>query len=309
MALETAPRYYEAQQRLTALAVRQVGREATLAAALRLLALYQTTGAGLAVRFGDLALREQGADTKGERVQPAAFTVTPSEPSVLEEARTPFEFNRIVATLVADAGRSAMGAYTASRTRSGYGHMRQLTPPSCERCAILAGRWYRWSDAFKRHPQCDCVMVPALEGETLWDPYGAYERGEIGSYRTMPDGTRRFEQGLTKAQRAAVDDGADIAQVVNAQRGMQTVNFAGRKIRVTTEGTTSRGLAFRELSTRGTARVDSGFATRITRRGPEERLVTREVARAPRLSPEAIYKVAADRDDAIRLLGINGYLV
>src|SRR5690348_18342012 len=36
-----------------------------------------------------------------------------------------------------------------------------LNPPSCQRCAILAGRWYRWSQGFLRHPRCDCVNLPA----------------------------------------------------------------------------------------------------------------------------------------------------
>src|SRR5881394_2137502 len=48
---------------------------------------------------------------------------------------------RIVATQVADAARVATGvAVTADRAVSGY--VRMLTPPSCSRCVILAGRWY-----------------------------------------------------------------------------------------------------------------------------------------------------------------------
>lgn len=143
-------------------------------------------------------------------------------------------------------------------------------------------------------------MVPGTRDATLYDPYGAYERGEIGSYRTLPDGTRRFEQVLSRAQRAAIDDGADINQVVNASRGMQTVNFAGRRLRVTTEGTTARGLAFRALSSRGTTTRNYLGANGS---------VTRNVARAPRLSPEAIYRIADSRGEAIRLLRINGYIL
>lgn len=305
--LATAPRYYAEQQRLSALAVRQLNRASNLTEILRLLAVYQATAALLALEHGAEALREQDIPDEGERVNPVAFTVTPGAPTVLDDVPPGRTFDQLAYSLVSDAGRSAMGVYTASRAEE-IGHIRTLTPPSCARCAILAGRFYRWSDGFQRHPKCDCTMMPGRRSAGLSDPNGAYERGEIGSFRTLPDGSRRFEQGLSRTQRQAIDDGADISQVVNARKGMQTVNFAGRRIRVTTEGTTSRGLAFRALSSRGTAQVDAGFASRITAAGPQTRAVTRTVARAPRLSPEAIYNVATDRQDAIRLLRANGYI-
>lgn len=307
--LATGPRYYAEQQRLSALAVRQLRRAADITRILQTLAVYQATAALLALEHGAAALQEQDISDEGESVIPTAFTVPTAAPTVLEDAKTEHHFDRIVSTLVSDAGRSAMGVYTASRATE-VGSIRVLTPPSCARCAILAGRWYRWSEGFDRHPQCDCQMLPANRGAALWDPHQAYERGEIGSYRTMPDGSKRFEQGLTKAQRQAVEDGADISQVVNAQKGLQTVNFAGRRVQVTTEGTTSRGLAFSRLAERGgTRQVDAGFATRVTRTGRETRAVTQTVARAPRLSPEAIYRVSdGNRDTAIRLLRANGYI-
>lgn len=55
----------------------------------------------------------------------------------------------MVRTQVMDAGRGAVGTAVASR---GCGYTRQLTPPSCSRCAVLAGRWYRWNAGFARHP-------------------------------------------------------------------------------------------------------------------------------------------------------------
>jgi hypothetical protein len=307
--LATARSYYGQQQNLTALAVRQLRRSSGLSQILQTLAVYQATAAQLAAEHGSAALQEQEIPDDGPDLVPTSFTVTQDAPSVFETIKTQFEFDRIVASLVADSGRSAMGAYTASRAHE-VGNIRTLTPPSCSRCAILAGRYYRWSDAFQRHPQCDCTMVPGTRSAASWDPNGAHERGEIGSFRTMPDGSKRFEQGLSRAQRQAIDDGADITQVVNAQRGMQTVNFAGRTVRVTTEGTTSRGLAYSSLSKRGgSMQVQSGFATRITATGPETRAITKTVARAPRLSPEAIYRVSeGNRETAIRLLRANGYI-
>lgn len=299
--LTAAREYHSAQQHLTALAVRQLRRKSSLPETLRLLAVYQATAATLAAEYGTTALREQRVPTEGAAVNPAAFTTTqdPSS-SVLLDVETDRQFNLIVSSLVADAGRSAMGAWIASR-RTETGYIRTLTPPSCSRCAILAGRWYRWSDGFQRHPGCDCEMVPGPRSAAVADPYGAFERGEIGSYRTMPDGTRRFESGLSRAQTKAIEDGADISQVVNASRGMRTVNFGGRRIRVTTEGTTGRALAYSALSTRGTT---------TTRYVSGVRPVARRVASAPRLTPETIYRIAGDdRNEAIRLLRINGYLL
>jgi hypothetical protein len=308
--LTAARKHYDQQQSLSALAVRQLRRTTGRTRILERLAVYQATAALLAAEHGEAALREQEIPAEGAELVATAFTVSPAAPSVIETVKTQFEFDRIVASLVSDAGRSAMGAFTASRRRE-VGNIRVLTPPSCSRCAILAGRYYRWSEGFKRHPQCDCTMVPGTEAAGSWDPNGAYERGEIGTYRTMPDGSRRFEQGLTKAQRQAVDDGADITQVVNANRGLQTVNFAGRPLRVTTEGTTSRGLAYSSLAKRGSSeKVSAGYGTRLTASGPETRAVTKTVARAPRLSPEAIYRVSeGNRDTAVRLLRANGYIL
>lgn len=294
--LATASRYYAEQQRLSALAVRQLRRTTDIAEVLRLLAVYQSTAALLALEHGSEALREQGIPDDGAEVVPQAFTVAVGAPSVLDDVDTRSQFDRIVASLVSDAGRSAMGTYTASRTRE-VGNIRVLTPPSCSRCAILAGRWYRWSDGFQRHPRCDCQMIPGTRDAATYDPHRAYDRGEITD--------------LTKAQREAIDAGADINQVVNAHRGMQTVNFAGRRVQITTEGTTSRGLAFSRLAQRGgSTQVQAGFATRITRNGPGMRRVSQTVARAPRLSPEAIYRVAeGNRETAIRLLRANGYIL
>lgn len=295
--LAAGSKYYADQQRLSAMAVRQLRRADSLQETLRLLMVYQATAATLAVEHGNDALAEQDLDPSGAEVIPAAFTVTPSAPSVLDDAQTDSQFARIVSSLVADSGRSAMGVFTTSRSDQ-YGHVRQLTPPSCSRCAILAGRFYRWSEGFQRHPHCDCVMVPGARGTApTYDPYRAYDRGEITD--------------LTKSQAQAIADGADINQVVNASRGLQTVNFAGRRVQVTTEGTTSRGIAFSRLSQRGGSQsVQAGFATRITATGRETRRVTQTVARAPRLSPEAIYNVSeGNRETAIRLLRANGYIV
>lgn len=58
----------------------------------------------------------------------------------------------IAKTQVADAGRAAVEvAMAAEPTVTGW--VRMLVPPSCGRCAILAGRRYRVSAGFSRHPR------------------------------------------------------------------------------------------------------------------------------------------------------------
>jgi hypothetical protein len=135
----------------------------------------------------------------------------------------------ITRTQVADAGRGAAGVDTATRRRVGY--VRMLNPPSCSRCSILAGRFYRWNSGFDRHPRCDCVhvqttAVAAAETEGLvHDPYEYFRS-------LSPEDQDRI---YTKAGAQAVRDGGDIFQVVNARRGMKPGGL------VTTEGSSRRG--------------------------------------------------------------------
>lgn len=57
----------------------------------------------------------------------------------------------ITRTQVQDAGRVGTSVATAARPEV-TGYVRMLTPPSCSRCVVLAGRWYRWDAGFARHP-------------------------------------------------------------------------------------------------------------------------------------------------------------
>lgn len=58
----------------------------------------------------------------------------------------------VVMTAVADSARQAGGVDLAARPQVGY--VRMLNPPSCSRCVVLAGRFYRWNTGFQRHPRC-----------------------------------------------------------------------------------------------------------------------------------------------------------
>ncbi|MFB9926317.1 hypothetical protein ACFORO_42510 [Amycolatopsis halotolerans] len=131
-------------------------------------------------------------------------------------------------TQVADAGRVADGIAIAARPRTGY--VRMLVGDSCPRCAILAGRFYKYSTGFKRHPQCDCTMIPSTEdvaGDLTTDPRIAFDAGRI--------------EGLSEADTRAIRDGADIAQVINAHKKNGMYVAGGQKF--TRIGTTRHGLA------------------------------------------------------------------
>lgn len=181
------------------------------------------------------------------------------------------QLDRFVVSEVADAGRAASQAEFVARP-DWTNYVRMLNPPSCSRCAILAGRIYRDLDAFLRHPGCDCVMVPVTDWEE------AHDEGLLSSAEVL------FEKGqirgLSKADAQAVTDGANISQVVRAAQGMATADvFNQRGLKVTTAGTTKRS-AWRKANPN----------------------------RPYRLRPEAIYANAKDRDDAIRLLKLFGYI-
>ncbi|MFF0864171.1 hypothetical protein ACFYUV_20600 [Nonomuraea sp. NPDC003560] len=185
---------------------------------------------------------------------------------------------RIVDTEISDASRAAdQVGITANRRWVTY--VRHVTLPACGRCIILAGRTYSYSTGFLRHPQCDCTMVPYHEGDTpppLPDT--------LFAQMTEAEQNRAFTVGGAEAIRL----GADAGQVVNARRGMQTV---GGK-RITTEGTTVRGVAGKKLGN--------------FKRLPGERYRRSQV---PRPMPEQILADAGgDRDEAIRLLEKFGYL-
>jgi hypothetical protein len=182
---------------------------------------------------------------------------------------------------VADAARQAVGVLMGSRPNLG-GYVRVLTPPSCQRCAILAGRFYRWSSGFQRHPRCDCVNLPSSDAGWaksegfLTDPMDAFRNGDI--------------RDLTRAQTKAINDGADISRVVNARRGMSTTARAKRVSDLRRPGTVGPGQP--DLL---------GMLSGLPR-------ATTSGASAVRVTPEDIYRMAADRTEAIALLRRNGYI-
>ncbi|EOM78059.1 hypothetical protein Rrhod_0600 [Rhodococcus rhodnii LMG 5362] len=198
--------------------------------------------------------------------------------------------NTAVSTLLSDTGRAAESVGIAARP--GVGYVRMLNPPSCSRCVVLAGKYYRWNRGFRRHPGCDCRHIPARE--SMSDDLRVEPRRY---FESLPQAAQESTFGVAGSQ--AIRDGADLGQVVNANRGTQTAQVFGRQLDITLEGVTRRGRAYRAMS-------EAGY---VQRQGELRATGERYRSwRAPRLMPETIYRIADDRADALRMLRLYGYL-
>lgn len=226
--------------------------------ALAVLGTSQATAAAGAGPYVDDVLEASGVGvTAAGRINPGAFAGIASDgrplaslllaPGItalrqIKQGATPgralasgrFTLDMITRTQVADAGRVAVGTAIAARPEVG-GYVRMIVGKTCARCVILAGRWYRWNEGFRRHPRCDCRHIPAAEavaGDVATDPKAYFDSlDEAGQ-----------DELLGKAGADAVRAGADMAKVVNARRGMHTADgrlytteAAGRRPRLMPE--------------------------------------------------------------------------
>ncbi|GLZ62868.1 hypothetical protein [Micromonospora sp. NBRC 107095] len=350
--VELALAHYRRQVSLARMTAREVARlwarvdrqaigaswAASVPAALQVVSTAQAVAAASSSAYLDDVLEAQDIDPEAEgRIRVDAFAGVASDgrdlaallyqPAITAlagvkqgatEARSMaagrLALDLIVRTQVADAGRVADGVAVVARRQVG-GYVRLLSPPSCSRCVVLAGKWYRWNAGFERHPRCDCRHIPAAEDtseELATDP------------RLYFDSLSEAEQDrvFTQAGARAIRDGADMSQVVNARRGARGLAPAGARLTadevrilrggrsrgrleptdvfghdlfITTEGVTTRGVAGRRLGARETG---------VKREGRRYRS-----ARGVRLMPESIYQIAGgDRDEAIRLLRRYGFI-
>lgn len=255
--------------------------------ALAVLGTSQATAAAGAGVYVDDVLEESGAalEHAAGRINPGRFAGIASdgrplaslllEPAItslsqIKAGASPaqalnsgrFVLDMITRTQVADAGRVAVGTAIAARPQV-TGYVRIIVGKTCSRCLILAGKFYRWNAGFQRHPRCDCRHVPAAENE-LSDI-----RVNPKAYFDSLDPTGQDDL-LGEAGAEAVRNGADIAKVVNARRGMQAASIGGQRVLVTTEAAGLR----------------------------------------PRLMPEAILQASnGDRKLATRLLHQHGYII
>ena len=253
----------------------------------------QRTAAASALVSGALALGEQGTWAPPDGlVDPDAFAGLAGDGRKLEKllnvpARTTRrlmgqgmdaaqaleagerQLTMMVLTEIADAGRGAAGVQIAARPRTGY--VRMLNMPSCSRCVVLAGRFYRWNQGFLRHPRCDCKHVPTMAADQaeafanglIDDPYEAFKQMSEAEQNRV----------FAKAGAQAIRDGADIFQVVNARRHMAY-----------------RGAFTNEGITR------FGWAGQLLRRGQR------------RPTPETIYRLNPNREQAVEALRTYGYI-
>lgn len=178
------------------------------------------------------------------------------------------------------------------------GHVRVANLPACGRCVVLAGRFYRWSEGFRRHPLCDCTMLPAPRRDPLPRIVAPPEPRTVFDRMSFDEQNRSF--GIAQAQ--AIRDGADVGQVVNAWRGTYTFELEGVRRRATLEGTDIRqGRAGRQMAVADGQLFRSDGSFRLARMA--------ERTERPRLTVADIYREAGpNRERAIELLRENGYL-
>lgn len=203
--LTSARREYDQQQRLVALAVAQALRAGSkspreIALTIR---MYQAAAITLSLAAIGDQLDEQNIPTAADAavVTHSFLTDAQALAGMAEQVETPYEVGRLTQTFVQDSSRSVreVDAFTRPAVTR---YTRYLTPPSCGRCAILAGRIYRFSTGFARHPKCDCIMQPT--NETVGK--------DLTTTANLDDIT-----DLSKSDRQAIDMGADLNKVVNVR--------------------------------------------------------------------------------------------
>ncbi|MFG2307658.1 hypothetical protein ACGFS9_03045 [Streptomyces sp. NPDC048566] len=218
----------------------------------------------------------------------ALRALTGGAPLVQAMARGQILLDVMVRTAVADAGRAADTVGMAARPAV-TSYVRVVESGACSRCIVLAGREYAVSTGFLRHPRCHCGMEPVTR-----------------EHKPAPSSPGRVVEAMSEEQRRkvfgaagarAIAQGADVAQVVNARRGMATATAFGRSIAATSEGTVRgefRRREFRRLQAEGAI--------------PRSQSIRGFRPERARLMPEEIFRQAEDRAHAVRLLRLHGYL-
>lgn len=178
---------------------------------------YQAANAREAELAVTQMLLDQQIDAEAEALlNSLAFTTEADQMSAMLDATgdESAEFERLVASLVQDAGRAA--ETVAAAVRPDIRFVRYLTLPSCSRCAVLAGRIYRYSDGFLRHPNCDCVMLPTTVAapDLVQDPAELAKAGQV--------------RGLSAADFLAIEHGADFGKIVNVRLRKAGLRQSGR---------------------------------------------------------------------------------
>lgn len=156
---------------------------------------------------------------------------------------------------VADAARWATGVQAVATTRTVATWYEPA--PYCQRCAVLIGKRVKPTTQFVRHPRCDGMVRIMSERDR----------------EELPTVTPEQVTDLNRWQRAALDEGADFNQIVNANTAPRGGRLGGSPLR------------------------ERGTQTLVGARGKV------------RLTPKGIYRQAGDdRERALELLRQHGYL-
>ncbi|MER7930489.1 hypothetical protein ABTY96_46525 [Streptomyces sp. NPDC096057] len=198
-------------------------------------------------------------------------------------------------TAIADTARSADQVGMAAN-RSCVAYVRVVHLPACARCIVLSGQMYRHSEGFLRHPNCDCQTLPLREDQWPDVPTPAQLID-----RMTPEQRRRI---FTEDGARAIAAGADVGQVVNSRRGMDTVTRHGRDIQITHEGATRRSVYGRSR-----ARAGDQFDRFAGQRYGHATTTRYFRSTRHRLMPGEIFRLAGgNRDEELRLLRRYGYI-
>lgn len=219
MLLVTAREHHRLATLVASRAATQASNTSSVPDAVRVIQVHQMVNARLAQQAVTAMLAEQDIDTEATAPLslPGFATDTRSLTEWVDKANgeAGIGLSSLAQSLVQAAGQAAQSVTTAARPAV-TGYARYLNPPSCSRCAILAGRIYRYSTGFQRHPLCDCVMQPTNETvgrDLITSPAEAFEKGQI--------------RGLSRADTQAIHDGADLGQVVNIRRAAAGLSESG----------------------------------------------------------------------------------
>lgn len=199
--------------------------------------------------------------------------------------------------LLSDTGRAAEGLNMYARQGVG-GYVRMLTPPSCGRCVVLAGKWFRHNQGFSRHPPtCDCRHIPASESvarDLTIDPQAHFESLDAAAQNKLAGSVANAD---------AIRDGADIGRIINAYRPN-----AGMRLAQVGSVRTVDGLKYSSRESISTIyRIDR--STPPGKNGRRDRRAEVLTSKPWRLMPESIAQIAKTDAERIRLLKEHGWIV
>lgn len=254
---DAAVAFYQFGQKLSAVGVtevRQLWRRMTLddidaswrlinADVTKTVAALQVAGAREASSYVGVVLDEQGMNAPAvATVEPLAFargssglpltdvlaTVPAAVKAAVGSGAQAFALSRglrllegIAQTQTADAARLGTAAAFVARPDVRT-WVRVLNPPSCGKCAVMAGQVYRWNATFQRHPRCDCRTLPSTVANPKWQTFDP---------RAYFDGLSAAEQDVRfgKAVATEIRSGRDLVEAVNAPRDAWRVRLADEK--------------------------------------------------------------------------------